>query len=440
VGIVAGIFVFFLTSLPVKAKPKAQGFSDCRVFKVQNYFDGRDLQTEGPYWIQARRGKIIRISGKRPLPTKGCEQIPLEQGTLIPGMIDVHTHLFLEDETYGADFSKALVDLMKKGREFRWRRGQVHALSMLRHGFTSVRDLGNSDQFLDERLKNLEKKGEGTFPRMFISGPALTVGVGQFPEGTSLKLASQEYTLLKNPDEIAKELKKLKNHHVDWVKVYADNDPNPQAFSLEVLTKVISAARDQGFKVAVHATSKESAERTLQSDPQSLEHGYDLNEKTLQKMAAKGVFLIPTDFDRRVCEIIHAKNPDPYYACDSYASRRRQRLLAAVKAGVPLAFGSDAYLDLSKEGLERGDLALESLMALKEHGLSTLQALRAATSAAADLLGQKNLGRIQGGAWADLVGVDGNPLNHIEDLRKIRFVFKGGKEMCGFHISCGGTK
>lgn len=403
--------------------------SSCVAIQVPRYFDGQKMFRKGPYFVVVEKDRIKTISSRKNEHVKSCSQVILDGATLSPGLIDSHVHLFIEDKTYGKNFESELLKKYNLDRSLRMNAAKRRARSMLQSGFTSVRDLGNSGRFLDLEFKRKIAKGQIVGPRLFVSGPGFVVGEGQFHKGTPKKLVDQEYEVVKSLSDAIAKIRKLKSKGVDWVKLYADNDPNPGEMSKKWLKQLTQAAQAEGLPVAIHTTSKASAERAVEVEPTSLEHVYQVNEATLKMMAEKGVFLVATDFDASICRIIHKNNPDPYYDCASYGKRRKERLTAALKAGAPISFGSDMYLDLKGHGIDRGEGAILSFLSLIEHGLSAQEALTAATYNNGKLLGRKDLGVIAPGAKADLVGFAGDPLQKIQNFKKVVFVMKGGDQI-----------
>ena len=379
--------------------------------------------------ILIRGERIAYVGNTPPGSLEHCQKLKLPSLILLPGLIDTHTHLLTTDTGFGADFSKELLRTVLESSDRRIHSAKEHARALLMSGFTTVRDLGNSGRFLDTVLRREIEANRIAGPRLFCSGPGFAAPEGQFATYTSDEVAAREYTLVRLKADFGKLLQPYKSESSDWIKIYADNDPNPNSLSLKQLKVLIETVHANHFKAAVHTTTEQSARNALDARADSLEHGLELSDRTLQLMAAKRTYLVPTDLNRTLCAVIRSKAPNG--DCGDFETYQRQmsaRLKRALKYGVPIAFGSDMYLDLSGSGFDRGQAAKETLFAYVENGMSPLEALKSATTQAANLLGKATvLGTIRPGAFADLIGVSGNPLQDIKSLNSIRFVMKGGR-------------
>jgi imidazolonepropionase-like amidohydrolase len=404
----------------------------CVVLRVQNYFDGqighRGVQT----LITIENDTVTSVTKAAHSAKSGCQFIDLTSLFLTPGLVDAHTHVLLTDQSYGVDFSSELLRQSSLKPETRAIAAKIALRSLLYSGFTSIRDLGNSGVYEDLELRSELERGHEPMPRMFCSGPGIAILKGQFPKNSPPGLVAREYEIVKTATEAKAAVLHHQSKRVDLIKVYADVDPQPEITSQEILNSVVESAHAKGLKVAAHATMNESAHRAAIAGVDSIEHGYLLSEDTLKLMADKKIFLVANDFDKRQCEMIGAHDKDPvYHPCSVYQKLRSQRLLSAKAHGIEIVFGSDMYLILDGDLVNRGPATIESLLAYSEEGLSPLEALKAATANAAHLLGQNDLGEIKTGARADIVGFEKSPLDSLNALRKVAFVMKAGKIVCG---------
>ena len=203
----------------------------------------------------------------------------------------------------------------------------------------------------------------------------------------------------------------------------------------ELLNRIVDIARKLGLPVAVHASTLSSSKNTAQAKARSLEHGFEVNKELLQSIAQQQNFFVPTGIDLETCQKMQVYNHDPLYkSCPKYLKDFAERLMTAHKAKVMIAFGSDMYMVMKKK--DRGINTLSILFSYSEGGLSPSETLQSATSTAAKLLQRNDLGVLQVGAKADIVGFNGNPEKDIRSLKKISFVMKNGHIFCRSEKSC----
>lgn len=422
----AGLLLVNIGAGPIEANESA----DCSVLKVLRMFNGQELESNVVRFILIQDSRISAIKVERPTHTQACRFYDLTAYTVLPGLIDGHTHILLTDRSYGRDLSSELNRNSAAGRLQRLKLADVYARSLLHAGFTTLRDLGNSGRYLD--LEWRRQHASGIWPRMIASGPGLATGSAQFRSEDSL-LGRAEYSIVSTPDDVREAVRTHLRAGVDLIKAYADNDPSPGGMGKNLLGTAVAAAHAGKVKITAHATTDESAYDAVQAGVDSIEHGEVLSERTLKAMATHQVYLVPTDFSRRICALISRHNPDPIYLGPApYCAGRSQRLQAALRVGVPIAFGSDMYLNLA----DRGRASLETLFAYVEEGASPLDAIRAATSGGAGLLGRVDLGVIKQGAQADLIAVAGHPFQTIRDIGQLKFVMKAGISVCGAISIC----
>lgn len=416
--------IAFILSLPAHA-------STCLVIEGKQIFDsnsGTASSTQGGgAWVEVERDKITATSLGSRAPRPHCQHIQKRNLMLLPGLIDTHMHLFIRDQSYEKNFSAEMLRTSRQSSLVRLGIAKRIADELLNGGITTIRDLGNSGQFLDKDLRDKKKSHLG----LLISGPGLAWGKAQFETETADKDVKKEYLQIQRDQDLTKILRPYLDAHVDWLKVFADNAPNPESMPKEVLEKIVSHAHAASLRVAIHTTLASTAKNAVFSGADSLEHGFALNSDTVLEMAKRKIFLVPTDYSAKVCKIIAEHNPEHECAQFSqYQSQMKTRLLAAKMRGVPIAFGSDMYLDLTHDQLSAAEATREGLIAYTEEGLTPGEALQSATSGAARLLGMANkIGVLEPGAFADIIGIEGNPLEHINEIHKVRFVMKNGQTL-----------
>ncbi len=293
-------------------------------------------------------------------------------------------------------------------------------------GITTVRDLGNSGPFGDVALRTAIAEGSIAGPRMWVSGPGLSAEGGQFNglQAAHRGLASEEYRIVRGVEDARMAVRENVASGVDLIKVYSDNLPNNTYLSPAEMKAIVEEAHSMGLKVAAHATNDLSALRAVEAGVDSVEHGYQLSDKTLQAMKERGTFVVPTMVDRVNLERFHKIRPFQNATPAGIARFQNAQLRQILEARVKVAAGSDMYLDL---GIPQGEAALRVLFSYRDAGMPCSEVLRAATLSAAELLGEKRLGVLETGAFADIVAVEGNPLENLESLQNMVFVMKAGK-------------
>jgi imidazolonepropionase-like amidohydrolase len=367
--------------------------------------------------VLVKDGKIVSV-GKPPALPKGTEEIDLKKFTGIPGLIDAHTHL-----TFVYDPATKVSPLKQPDRlpQVDVFLAQENARKTLETGVTTARDLGASD-LSDVALRDLINRGLVTGPRMFVCGH----GLGLRKAGAAPTWKGE----VRGAKEIEKLIRSQAVPEIDWVKVYAstgtwDDVTGDPTFSREELAAAVAAARKAKKRIAVHSYGPAAARTAVELGADSVEHGADFDDKLLREMARKKVFWVPTIDHNRY----YAENAKLYGFTDKavrnlndYIERNLKTAQRAFKAGVKLVMGSDAVFTMFGENTRELGWFVKA-------GMTAEQALRTATTNAAELLGQeKSLGAIAPGYEGDLVAVEGDPLKDINAvIRRVRWVMKAGR-------------
>lgn len=346
------------------------------------------------------------------------EVLNLGNVTVLPGLIDAHTHLLARipegDDGYA-------LNLVTKSEAYRALEGAANARATLQAGFTTVRDVGNEgSRYADVALRDAIDRGLIEGPRMRVATRAIAAIGHYHPFGLSANLdgVASGAQMISGVDDARRAVREQIGRGADLIKVYADwSAPTLSVAELQV---VVEEAHKAGRKVAAHATTSQGIRNAVAAGVDSIEHGTHADQEGLRTMQAKGVFLVPT---LAVADAWAAQSPEnaasPQLRAHLEGSRRTVE--AARAMGVKIVNGSDP-----SAGDRHGKNA-EELVAMTKRGLSALEAIQAATTSAADLLGMIDIvGTLEAGKYADLIAVAGNPLHDIAALLRVKFVMKGG--------------
>lgn len=425
-----------LATLPIAGASEAQTSPDTgtTVIHAGRMFDSERGVFLTSHDIIIKNKRVESVGEDLPIPP-GAREIDLRACTVLPGLIDSHTHLlYLEDIVKGS-FSEGTKAVINEGTPLRALHGAARARTFLSAGITTVRDLGNAGRFGDIALRNAINDGSVDGPRMFVSGPGLSPEGGQFPglQERYKAIAEEEYRVVRGPEDAALAVRENVTYGANLIKIYSNNTPNRGYLSLSEMRAILEEANMYGMRVAAHATNNAAVWRAVQAGVSSIEHCYQVDDTTLALMRERGVALVPTDVDSITVVRLLKRDPSEKKPTSEQIPLilrgNRDRLMRAVKAGVTIVAGSDNYI---QTGVPQGEGAKHNLFAYAEAGMEPLQILRAATWNGAELLGMKNrLGVIKAGAYADIIAVEGNPDSDIHALENVRFVMKDGTVYVG---------
>jgi imidazolonepropionase-like amidohydrolase len=406
------VLIGILLPLPATAEPT--------LLHPARVFDGVN-PTPHEGWNVLVEGDRIAAAGPNVAAPTGARTIDLPGATLMPGMIEGHSHLFLHpyNETLWDD------QVLHEPLALRTARAVVHARKTLEAGFTTERDLGTEGAgFADVGLKQAIDLGIVPGPRLLVSTKAIVArgayGPKGFEPGVPIPQGAQEVA---GVDETIRAVRDQVAAGATIVKFYADyhwskGEPSRTTLSQAELDAGVAAAHDAGRLVAVHATTAEGMMRAIRAGADTIEHGYGGTAEVFKAMAAKGIALCPTlgasEAYARYFEHWNGQEPAP----ESVQQNRRSFQLA-MKAGVPICMGGDVGV------FPHGENWLE-MEAMQRAGMSPAQVLISATSRNARILHLTDRGEVKPGLLADLVAVDGDPTRDVKAVENVRFVMKGG--------------
>ena len=463
------LLVLLIVALGSTTQLGAQAAAPVTLVKAGRLLDPRTGNVLAPAAVLIDGNKIKQVGAPSQIKAPNAAKIiDLGNATLLPGLIDSHTHLFLDPVApaeaerarhYNGGFAPGLLLAIDESPSKRVLMGAQAAAEDLQSGITTVRNLGHSGIDGDTELRDAINAGRLPGPRILASGRKL-ITRGSYLQSLNPALADailqQEFLLIEGADGARQAVRQNEFQNVDVIKVTADDN-----LTLSELAAVVEEAHRAHLKVAVHAVDKSSIQTAVDAGADSIEHGNEVTVEQLKQMRNKGIFLdlTPTfygDFFTKIFEgtiaMSLAMRAERLQA--DAPSRQRyndliQRLLKpevkfvsgfdepdrqaydslvqrVLESGVKFAAGSD--MGWFYPGKTRGQASMSRFPTLHQAGMSSLEVIRAITVNAAEMLGwQDRIGAIKPGTFADLVAVSGDPIADITELERVRFVMKGGQ-------------
>lgn len=422
--------VVTLLAAGAPAQTAKAGPEPVTVIRAGTLIDGTEAPSRTNVVIVVRGNRIEAVGDAAQVKSPpGAQVIDLSSATVLPGLIDTHTHLFLQGEIPeegGYD-----VQLLKHGLAFRAARATVSARRALEQGFTTIRDVETEGAgYGDVGIKQAVDQGYIPGPRIFASTRAISSTGGYLLRGYAPEITVPKgVQIIDGPVEARKAAREQMDHGADWIKVYMTHRSwvdeqgrlvSQPTLTLDELRAIVDETHGWGRKVACHAYNGEGLHRALDGGCDSIEHGLELDDAAIQQMVRQGTWLVPT------LSVYHY-----YWEPENTPQGRLDRKRAevhgpsfqkAMKAGVKIAFGTDTG------GFPWTEPMAQEFMRMVKLGMSPAEAIRSATSRAAELLGmQGKLGVIAPGAYADVIAVAGDPLKDVRELERVKFVMKDGK-------------
>jgi imidazolonepropionase-like amidohydrolase len=405
-----------------------QGDSAVIAIRCGKLIDGHTAQPQQDM-VVIIRGERIEAVGKAASITipKGATILDLSRATVLPGLIDAHSHI-IPDIGYTQD------DFLKRSSAFNAIDGLVNAQKSLRAGFTTLRDPGDMDIYYAHFVvRDAINAGKVEGPRIVAAGHLLSItgGHADFNSGAPEMNIPAFGEIVDGVEEVRKAVRKEVKWGADWIKISATggiysagDEPGLEQFSFDEMKAAVDEARRFGRQVSAHSHGVQGTKSALRAGVRSIEHGSILDDEAVELFKRYGAYLVPTIYTSEYTLAEGKKNNIPAFAFEK-ASRlhelKHESFLKAVKGGVKIVYGTDTGI------IPQGANARQFAVMVK-WGMPPAQAILSATSVAAEMLGlSKDLGSIETGKYADVIAVAGDPLVDISTLEDVKFVMKGGK-------------
>ncbi|HVR25473.1 MAG TPA: amidohydrolase family protein [Candidatus Polarisedimenticolia bacterium] len=414
---VAAVTLFVLITQAV-----AQRSTQRVVIRAGHLLDVKSGKMLSDQEIVIEGDNIVGVGPASATPATDATTINLPNATVLPGLIDAHTHL-----TFNPSFGYEMLGISIPREALI---GAHNARVTLEAGFTTVRNVG-ARGYTDVALRDAINAGDVPGPRMLVSGPALSITGGHCDND----LLPYEYHATSDGvadgiENVQRKTREIIKYGADLIKVCATggvlskgDDPNASQYTLEEMKAIVADAHRLGRKVAAHAHGAQGVIWASEAGVDSVEHGHLMNDAAIATLKKNGTYLVPTlyliDWQRE--NAAKANLPDyTRHKMQIVSEAAKTNAKKAIEVGVKIGLGTDAAV--YPHGLNAHELAVYVSL-----GMSPLQAIQTATINDADLLGWSDkIGTLEAGKWADIIAVDGDPLQDVTTLQHVKFVMKGG--------------
>jgi len=396
------------------------------VIKAARLIDGRGGAPLEPAMVRIEGEKIVEVGTQLAIP-KNAKVIDLGTATLLPGLIDLHTHL---TDRYGTNWEEALVKTTP-GHNALW--GARNARVTLLAGFTTCRDMGPTWPYVDVDLRNAINEGAVVGPRLLVAGNYVssTGGAGDARQFSIYVDVPIVRNLADGPDEVVKAVRTNLKNGADFIKILVTGavlskgiHPGAQQYSDAEIQAAVTEANRWGRQVAAHAHGIEGIKAAIRAGVRTIDHGTFLDDEAVRMLkATRNTFYVPTLYTSEVIQTEGKKHGVPESEIERDKQLRSTEIAGfkrALAAGLPIGVGSDSAV------IPHGDNAKELIIRVSL-GEPPMSAIVSATSLNAEIIGWSDrIGSIERGKYADLIAVPGNPLKEITLLDRVGFVMKGG--------------
>jgi len=407
----------------VRSRGQAQPPTRRVVIRAGHLLDVKTGNVLSNQAIVVEGDKIVSVGTENVKSSPAAETIDLPNATVLPGLIDAHTHLTFEHTQLG--YESLGISVPREALT-----GAKNARITLEAGFTTVRNVGASG-YSDVALRDAINAGDVPGPRMIVSGPALGITGGHCDENLlPFEYHYQAEGVADGVEAVQHKVREVIKYGADVIKICATggvmskgDDPNASQYTMDEMKAIVAEAHRLGRKVAAHAHGAEGVRWASIAGVDSIEHGHLMDDDSIATLKKNGTYLVPTlylmDWNR--------DNLDKRNAPDFIVKKMREvsavgqnNVKKAFATGVKVGFGTDAAV--YPHGLNAHEFAVYVRL-----GMTPLQAIQTSTINDADLLGwSSKLGTLESGKWADIIAVDGDPLKDVTTLEHVRFVMKGG--------------
>jgi imidazolonepropionase-like amidohydrolase len=386
-------------------------------------WDGQSNAIQADVTIVIADQRIKAVNSGKPAP--GGPPVLNAAGTCMPGLIDVHTHVFLQQDAISPDYDE---QLLKQSVAFRTIRAVRSAALALEHGFTTIRDLETEGAgYADVDLKKAINAGIVPGPSMQVAGRALDV-TGAYPlEGYAPEVQPQMphgVQVVDGTDDSRKAVREQISYGVDWIKMYADRDVRIEGetlhgiptFTVEEARAIVDEAHRERHRVACHARSMEGVQVALFAGVDSIEHGVYMTDEQIAEIKQRGIYYVPTLWD-----IGYSANRRGSAELAKEFQIGQETLVRAMRAGVKIAFGTDIG------GFDWRITPAKQMETFVAVGMTPQQAIRTSIRTGAELMGiSEDTGLLQQGQYADIIAVSGDPLKDVTALQRVNLTIKHG--------------